>query len=114
MLCRFTVTYPTKYKWFRVTLPRQALRGPQAPIRTSEGLGTTLSPQGRARRCSEGNLAPLVAILGKIEPGEEASTARVHHAEGRGAWEPSLGGGWLRNRRGQGSPCAMAFPRETV
>jgi hypothetical protein len=64
---RFTVTYPTKYKQVRVALPRQALRGPRVPIRTNEGLGTRRAapqPQGRDRRRSYGNLAPLVAILG--------------------------------------------------
>ena len=58
----YSVTYPTKYKRFRVALPRQALRGLHAPIRTNEGLGTARkNPQGRARRRSEGNLAPLVS-----------------------------------------------------
>jgi len=32
------VTYPHKYKRLRGALPRQALRGPRAPIRTNEGL----------------------------------------------------------------------------
>jgi DNA processing protein len=55
--CGIDVTYPTKYKWFRVTLPRQALRGPQAPIRTSEGLGTSPrvpkgAPEGAQRATS--------------------------------------------------------------
>ena len=44
--CGIDVTYPTKYKRFRVTLPRQALRGPRAPIRTSEGLGTAAQSSG--------------------------------------------------------------------
>jgi hypothetical protein len=34
------VTYPRKYKRVRVALPRQALRGLHAAIRSDEGLGT--------------------------------------------------------------------------
>src|SRR5918994_1422850 len=49
--------------------------------------------------------------LGADRAGRDASTARLHHAEVRGEWKPSLGWGWLRNRSGQGSPCEMAFPR---
>jgi len=40
------VTYPHKYKRLRGALPRQALRGPQAPIRTDKGLGTRPAPKG--------------------------------------------------------------------
>jgi len=45
--CGIDVTYPTKYKRFRVALPRQALRGLHAPIRTNEGLGASLLPRAR-------------------------------------------------------------------
>ena len=37
--CGIDLTYPTKYKQLQVALPRQALRGRHAPIRTDEGLG---------------------------------------------------------------------------
>jgi hypothetical protein len=37
--CGIDVTYPPRYKRIRVAFPRQALRGPRAPIRTDEGLG---------------------------------------------------------------------------
>jgi hypothetical protein len=57
----YIVTYPTKYKRPRLALPRQALRGPQATIRSNEGLG--ILSQGahskalrRRRRAPGGNL----------------------------------------------------------
>jgi len=68
--CGRIVIYPTKYEQVRVALPHQAFRGPRVPIISNEGLGTRdappqrESPQGRDRRRSYGNLAPLVAILG--------------------------------------------------
>jgi hypothetical protein len=61
------VTYPRKYKRVRVALPRQALRGNHAPIRTDEDLGTSVrksSLSAPARRL-DGNVARLVDIVGK-------------------------------------------------
>ncbi len=60
--CGIDVTYPKKYKRFRLALPRQALREPHAPIRPDQGLGGVEEPKGtrealrRRRRAPDGDL----------------------------------------------------------
>jgi len=42
------VTYPTRYKRFRVAFPRSALGGADAPLRTNEGLA--MAEEGKTQR----------------------------------------------------------------
>src|SRR5215203_5298560 len=51
-------TYPKKYKRFWVALPRQARRGPRAPIGTNEGLGAISSPRARRKALRRQRRAP--------------------------------------------------------
>jgi hypothetical protein len=86
------VTYPTKYKRLRVALPRQALRGPHAPIRTDESLRTTRqaeSPKDTPKGAQRATSRRWWRSWAKVEPNARAPPPLASTNRRRGAWELS-------------------------
>ena len=66
--CGIDVTYPKKYKQLWVALPRNGLRGPHAPIRTYEGLGTLKAPKGTSQGAQTATSRACWRFWGKLQP----------------------------------------------
>ena len=107
ILCRFMVTYPTKYKRFRVTCPRSPFGWAHAPLRTNEELAMAvegreplranvmaLRRQRRAAGGSSEGRPGMAANLRNVHPSRRTAVHRVDPmARGCGVTDRTSGTG---------------------
>jgi DNA recombination-mediator protein A len=91
--CGIDVTYPTKHKRSRVAVPRSALGGTHAPVRTNEGLELRRSaPTGARHGAQAATACRWWQLRGQTRPGSKPQAhIAVPRMAGRWGSVPWLG-----------------------